>query len=177
MCYGGCRFQGQVVSRLPGSCFEYFQRVRKQLVECTLRASSARFLEVGYPYIYCGSLFTNCFHRYDFFQTLCSSFLLLFYKTINLTELFYSYRWWPDPFGQHGSRWVPKSYSYFSSVSPFFTGGLSVDEKKKTYWNVMLIQGAHFTCWLIWNWYIWICKAHISVGPVLYDPLKRYIRL
>ena len=79
LCHGGCRFQGQVVSRLPSSGIERVQRIRKQLVECTFRASSTRFLEVGCPYIYRRSLFTDCFHRYDFFQTLCLSFRIMFY--------------------------------------------------------------------------------------------------
>jgi hypothetical protein len=128
VCYGGCRFQGQVVGRLPGSCIEYFQRVRKQLVECTLRASSTRFLEVGYPYIYKLSLliaFTDMISSKPFVRHFAICF-----KSINLTELLYSYRWWPDPFGQHGSRWVPKSYSYFHHLTFLHRWTVSRREKE-----------------------------------------------
>ena len=54
--HGGCWFQGQVVGRFPSSCVECIQCIRKQLVECTLQASSARFLEVSCPSsLYCQS--------------------------------------------------------------------------------------------------------------------------
>jgi SURF4 family len=119
---GGCWIQGQVVCRVLGARSEHIQRVCEQLVGSPLGSSSARFPEVSVKRSWvvgseelCLTFFFS-FDRYDFFQTLCAFFFFLF--LICGHEMTYVL------------LAIVGGLILLVNMGP---GGLSVDEKKKTY--------------------------------------------
>lgn len=81
-------------------------------------------------------LLTDGVIRYDFFQTLCM-FYSIFHSAMlyGLILLLFSDCWRFDPLGSDGSRYVFANALRYADINfiRYVLGGLSVDEKKKTY--------------------------------------------